>query len=419
MVFYAPWFADTDSTAIVDSGEARASVDTAHPRDPVLAEWFGGGRSSAGVTVNDKAVQGVTAAYRCVLLLAESVAGLPLKLYRHDGNRRVMATDHPAYYLFEDGPDDDMDGRLFREIGGIHLGFRGNYFARITVLRNGEFQLSPLDPDRMRVEKSERYGRYYKYFHGKGEEEILLPGEVLHIQGPGGDGLVGYNPIQVHRQSLGLTIAQDEFGARFFANGTHIGKVFGKEEGPLSEVAYNRLRSELTQKFSGMENAHRAIILEEGLKPLQIGMSARDAQFLDSRKFQVAEVCRIFGVPNHMVNDLERATFSNIEQMAKQFVDYSLMSWLQRWESRLNKTLLTQRDRRQGYYWKHNVNALLRGDSAARADFYQKAILSGYMTRNEVREKEDMNPIDGLDKPLAPQNMAAVNDEGDLQPVNE
>lgn len=411
MPFYTMWGSESDqsgetSLAVMESPERRGSVNIANPRDPILAEWFSGGAVSAGVTVNEKAVKGIPAALRCVAVLSQTVAGLPIRLMRKTPDGTITeAINHPLSRLFRDGPGLDMDGYQFRELAGVHLTLRGNFYAFIEVSASGMVQLFPINPDWVRVHKSASMGRIYEVFNPDGKSTMYSPDEIFHLQGIGSDGIHGLNPIQMHRQSLGLTLAQDEFGAAFYGNGTHLGNVFTKKEGYLSDEAFNRLKKELTEKRAGLKNSHQALILEEGLEPTQMSMSARDAQFIEARKFQVPEVCRIFGVPPHKVYDLERATFSNIEEQSIDFLQDSILPYTIRWEMRLNKTLLTERERREGYYWKHNVTGLLRANSQMRAQFYRDGINAGWLTRNEARAFEDLSPIEGLDKPLAPLNM--------------
>jgi HK97 family phage portal protein len=227
--------------------------------------------------------------------------------------------------------------------------------------------------------------------------------QLLHVKGLTLNGWLGISPIAYARESIGLALATEKFGGQLFKNGAKMGGVL-EHPGKLSDEAYKRVKESFDQATSG-ENAHKSALLEEGMKWSSVTMNANDSQFLETRKFQRGEIASIFRVPPHLIMDLERATFSNIEHMSLEFVQYSLMPWLTRIEKAIRRDVFTA-DEKKNYTLKFDVAALLRGDSASRSAYYASGITNGWMTRNEARSMEHMNPIEGLDIPLMQLNMA-------------
>ena len=281
--------------------------------------FFMGGTTS-GKTVTERSAMQMTAVYSCVRILAEAVAGLPLHLYRYtDGGGKEKALDHPLYRLLHDEPNPEMSSFVFRETLMTHLLLWGNAYAQ--VIRNGKNEsiaLYPLMPNKMSVDRDENGRLYYTYYRGSdeaikdiGSSVTLHPSEVLHIPGLGFDGLVGYSPIAMAKNAIGMAIACEEYGAKFFANGAAPGGVL---EHPGTIKDPQRVRESWQSTFGGSGNANKIAVLEEGMKYTPIGISPEQAQFLETRKFQINEIARIFRVPPHMVGDLEKSSFSNIEQ---------------------------------------------------------------------------------------------------------
>ena len=296
------------------------------------------GNSTAGKNVSESSAMQMTAVYACVRVLSEAVAGLPLHLYKYtDKGSKEKAIDHPLYFLLHDEPNPEMCSFVFRETMMTHLLLWGNAYAQI--IRNGKGEVMaiyPLMPSRMTVDRNERGELYYQYQLSrddaqtmKGSSVILKPSDVLHILGLGFDGLVGYSPIAMAKNAIGLSMATEEYGSKFFANGATPGGVL-EHPGTLKNPA--RVRESWNQAFGGSVNSNRVAVLEEGLKYTPITIAPDQAQFLETRKFQLNEIARIFRVPPHMIGDLERATFSNIEHLSLEFVKYSLDPWLVRWE---------------------------------------------------------------------------------------
>jgi HK97 family phage portal protein len=289
------------------------------------------------------------------------------------------------------------------------LTLRGNFYAIKNRIGRGDrrriVELLPVHPRYVEVKQDERWRLSYKIrFPGKAAWEIA-PENILHVRGLSLDGVTGLSPIGYMRESIGLSLAAEKHGARLFKNGARPGGVL-TVPGKLSDEAFARLKEQWQESFAGA-NVHKTAVLEEGASWAQLGMSNEDAQFLETRKFQRSEIAGIFRVPAHMVNDLERATFSNIEHMSRSFVTYSLMPWLVRMEQALWRDLLTEDEKRQGLYFKHNADGLLRGDSKSRAESLKTMREWGVINANEWRELEDMNPREdeGGETYLEPLNM--------------
>ena len=359
--------------------------------------FFMGG-STSGKRVNERSSMQMTAVYSCVRILSEAVAGLPLHFYRYtDNGGKEKAADHPLYFLLHDEPNPEMTSFVFRETLMTHLLLWGNAYAQI--IRNGRGEvigLYPLMPDRMNVERDGKGQLYYEYTAGmddaptvKGSTAILPPSEVLHIPGLGFDGLVGYSPIAMAKNAIGMAIACEEYGAKFFANGAQPGGVL-EHPGTLKDPA--RVRESWQSAFGGSHNANRVAVLEEGLKYTPVSVPPEQAQFLETRKFQVNEIARIFRVPPHMVGDLDKSSFSNIEQQSLEFVKYTLDPWVSRWEQSMSRALLTPEEKKK-YFVKFNVDGLLRGDYQSRMNGYAVGRQNGWMSANDIRELENLDRI--------------------------
>ena len=380
--------------------------------------FFGG--STAGKNVNERSAMQMTAVYSCVRILAEAVAGLPLHLYRYkeDGGKE-KALDHPLYNLLHDEPNPEMSSFVFRETLMTHLLLWGNAYAQI--IRNGKGEviaLYPLMPNRMVVDRDTKGRLYYQYTTStedaptmKGVTVNLPPSDVLHIPGLGFDGLVGYSPIAMAKNAIGMAIACEEYGAKFFANGAAPGGVL---EHPGTIKDPQRVRESWQSTFGGSGNSNKIAVLEEGMKYTPIGISPEQAQFLETRKFQVNEIARIFRVPPHMVGDLEKSSFSNIEQQSLEFVKYTLDPWVIRWEQTIHRSLLLP-DEKSQYFVKFNLEGLLRGDYQSRMNGYAIGRQNGWMSANDIRELENLDRIpaeEGGDLYLINGNMLPLKDAG-------
>ena len=376
--------------------------------------------STACKNVNERSAMQMTAVYSCVRILAEAVAGLPLHLYRYkeDGGKE-KALDHPLYNLLHDEPNPEMSSFVFRETLMTHLLLWGNAYAQI--IRNGKGEviaLYPLMPNRMVVDRDTKGRLYYQYTTStedaptmKGVTVNLPPSDVLHIPGLGFDGLVGYSPIAMAKNAIGMAIACEEYGAKFFANGAAPGGVL---EHPGTIKDPQRVRESWQSTFGGSGNSNKIAVLEEGMKYTPIGISPEQAQFLETRKFQVNEIARIFRVPPHMVGDLEKSSFSNIEQQSLEFVKYTLDPWVIRWEQTIHRSLLLP-DEKSQYFVKFNLEGLLRGDYQSRMNGYAIGRQNGWMSANDIRELENLDRIpaeEGGDLYLINGNMLPLKDAG-------
>ena len=358
---------------------------------------FGG--TTSGKAVNERSAMQMTAVYACVRILSEAIASLPLHVYRYtDTSGKEKAIQHPLYLRLHDEPNPEMSAFSFRETLMTHLLLWGNAFSQI--IRNGRGEviaLYPLMPDRMTVDRDSAGRLYYAYTRSDGDARtmgqksmvVLAPPDVLHIPGLGFDGLVGYSPIAMAKNAIGMGLACDEYGASFYQNGAQPGGVL---EHPGVVKDPKRVRDSWNAIYQGSGNAHRVAVLEEGMAYKPISVSPEQAQFLETRKFQIDEIARIFRVPPHMVGDLEKSSFSNIEQMALEFVKYSLAPWIARWEQAMQRALFSQ-DEKKRFFIRFNVEGLLRGDFKSRIESYAVGIQNGFYCPNDVRDLENMNLI--------------------------
>ena len=387
---------------------------------------FFGGTSASGKRVNERSAMQMTAVYSCVRILSEAVASLPLQFYRYtDTGGKEKAVDHPLYFLLHDEPNPEMTSFIFRETLMTHLLLWGNAYSQI--IRNGKGEvvaLYPLMPDRMKVDRDEHGRLYYEYTvydsddvdGRKGTNKVgrtvrLQPHDVLHIPGLGFDGLVGYSPIAMAKNAIGLAIATEEYGSKFFANGAAPSGVL---EHPGTIKDPSKVRESWQATFGGSGNANKIAVLEEGMKYTPISISPEQAQFLETRKFQIDEIARIFRVPPHMIGDLEKSSFNNIEQQSLEFVKYTLDPWVSRWEQAMVRALLTP-DEKKKYFFKFNVDGLLRGDYQSRMNGYATARQNGWMSANDIRELENLDRIpaeQGGDLYLINGNMTKLEDAG-------
>ncbi|WP_035287993.1 phage portal protein [Clostridium sp. KNHs214] len=380
--------------------------------------FFGG--TTSGKVVNERTAMQTTAVYACVRILAEAVASLPLHTYRYTKDGKEKVINHSLYYLLHDEPNPEMTSFVFRETLMSHLLLWGNAYAQI--IRDGRGQvigLYPLLPNKMSVDRTSSGEIYYIYTKDAGEnpnmqgysQVYLRKEEVLHIPGLGFDGLIGYSPIAMAKNAIGMAIATEEYGATFFSNGANPGGVL---EHPGIVKDPKRVRDSWNAVYQGSGNAHRIAVLEEGMKFNSIGIPPEQAQFLETRKFQINEIARIFRIPPHMIGDLEKSSFSNIEQQSLEFVKYTLDPWVIRWEQAIQKALLSPTEKKE-YFIKFNVDGLLRGDYASRMNGYAVGRQNGWLSANDVRELENLNRIPaelGGDLYLINGNMTKLQDAG-------
>lgn len=377
--------------------------------------------SSAGKTVTTQTAMQLTVVCACVRILAEAVAGLPLHMYRYTDRGKEKAIDNRLYYLLHDEPNPEMTSFTFRETMMAQLLTNGNAYAQKIFNNRGEIvAIYPLISAQMQVlrEPSGRLVYLYTYMpdDSKPNDTTVVPlrqEEIWNIPGLGFNGLIGFSPIDMARNALGLAMATEEYGSKFFANGAQPSGVL-EHPGVIKDA--EKLRTAWQAQFGGSGNSNKIAVLEEGLKYHPISIPPDQAQFLESRKFQINEICRMYRIPPHMVGDLEKSSFSNIEQQSLEFVKYTLDPWLCRWEQSMQRCLLN-RDDKQRYFWKFNVDGLLRGDYQSRMQGYAVGRQNGWLNANDIRELENMDEIpaaEGGDLYLVNGNMLPLRQAGNF-----
>lgn len=379
--------------------EQRSQATTLKDPAKWLVDWFGGATSATGIHVTSESARRITAVWCAVKILSEDLASLPLFVFqrRSDGRGKDRLPKHPLHRILHDSPNPWQTSFEWREMMQGHLCLRGNAYSEILYDgRGGIRALVPLHPDRVRVYDISGSGigeqpLVYHYTPVAGPARFLFMDEMLHLKGLSDDGLVGLSPISEFRETLGLSIGTETYAARFFGNYANPGGVLSHPK-TLTKDAAIRLREAWEQKHAGIENAHRVAVLEEGLTWTSIGVNPKDSQLLDSRKFSVVEVARIFRIAPHKLADLDRATFSNIEQQSIDHVVNTLRPWVVRWEQRLQAALLTSSERASGIFFEFNIDGLLRGDIQSRYAAYAVGRQWGWLSPNDVRGLENQNP---------------------------
>lgn len=394
-------------------------MQTGSPRDPVIAEWWGAsGMSAAGMSVTAESAMRAAAVFSCVRVLAEAVASLPLILYRRlpDGGKE-RATDHPMSSVVGRSPNGWQTRFEWVETSMAHLCLRGASYSRIAIDGKGRRQLIPMHPDRVRADMLDSGKIAYEYHPVRGGVQVLLQDEVLRVPFMVLDGVTPVSVIGQQRESIGATLAAQDYGARFFANDARPtgGYVSWETGNRFKDDEEERKFRENWQRYMTGPNRHKTAFLKSGMKFNELGMTNDDAQFLDTRKYQRSEIAGMFRVPLHMIGDLERSTNNNIEHQGIEFVVHTLGPWLARWEQALSRDLLTETEQDE-YFFEFLTAGLLRGDATARSAYFQRAILTGWMSRNEVRAIDNLNKAPGLDEYIVPVNMLPTDLLGKSQP---
>lgn len=388
-------------------GGERRGVKTAPPRDPVIAEWWGSSSLTAtGLSITPNTAMRSAAVYACVRVLTDTISTLPVHLFEKtpNGGRRQL-NDHPLTMLIGGRPHRALTSVQWRQMAMAHVALRGNAYAEIVMANDGRItELVPLPPDRVRAFWAPDGRRAYEYQPEIGPRRILLQSEMLHLMGLSVDGLKGLNPIELHRETIGLSMAAHEYGARFFGNNA-APKGALKMPGTLNDEAAKILRESWERRHKGLENAHRIAILDAGMEFVPVGMSNEDAQYIQTMGFTAVDITRIFRVPPHKIGILDRATFTNIEHQALEFVTDTVLPIAISFESALNNALLTEEERRIRYF-KFNLAGLLRGDFKSRMEGYAIGRNGGWLSANDILRSEDMDPIANGDVYLTPLNMA-------------
>lgn len=394
------------------------------PRDAISsAPEFGFGKAATNKNVTEQTSIQLTSVYACVRVIAETIASLPLNVYRRNGDgSQEVAHDHELQWLLHDVPNDEMTSFVWREQMLTQLLLWGNSYTQI--IRSGKksiVQLYPLLSSNMSVDREANGNLKYEYQLADGSTVQLRPEEVLHIPALGFDGVMGYSPIALAKAAIGLSLAAEEYGGKFFANGA---MPTGVLEHPGKPKDMERVRASWNKAYGGSENAGKVAILEEGMKFSRISMPNNEAQFLETRKFQVNEICRIYRVPPHMIGDLEHATFSNIEHQSISFAVHTIRPWVVRIEQAINRALIPENERGKVYV-RFNMDGLMRGDYKSRMEGYAIARQNGWMSANDIRALEDMNLIpdeEGGNRYLVNGNMVPIEKAGeafDAKPAEE
>lgn len=360
-----------------------------------------------------RAVQ-TSAVYACVRILAETIASLPLHLYKAGPDGTVIKADNlPEYTLLHDEPNSYQTSYVWREQEMFQAALWGKGICELQrdQMTGRVIGIYPIPAWEAQAELVKDGNALKKVWNVGGEQ--IDDRDVLHIPAPGWNGLDGVSPIALHRASVTMSLNAEEFGANFFKNGTRLSGVL-EHPGKVSAEAAARLRESWQQVYAGKANAGKVAVLEEGMKFNALSMPLADAQYLETRKFQVSDIARIFRIPPHMIGDLERATFSNIEQQSIEFVQHTILPWITRWEQELNRKLFAHSTVLKGrYFVRFNLAGLLRGDLNSRYRAYAIGRQWGWLSANDVRELEDLNPIRGGDVYLSPLNMVPAGETGE------
>ena len=388
-------------------------VDDPKAWDPSL--WnLSGAQSLSGETVTEQSALTYSAVWNAVTLIAGTIASLPLHLMQMKAEKKRIASDRVMYRVLHDQANPFMTAKTLRETLMGHILLWGNGYAEKVVNGYGELvQLWPIAPNL--VTPMWQDGKIvYRVQVGK-EDKYFTRDKILHIPGIGFDGLMGYSVVAMARKSIGLGMAMETFGSLYFGNGTHPG-VIVSHPNQLSAAAHANLKKSLTEGYSGLGQSHRLLLLEEGMKLEKVGVPPEDAQFLESRQFQIPEIARWFNLPPHKLKDLTRSSFNNIESEQRSFYTDTLLPWLVTLEQNYNMQLLTDSDRalsgRGRLYYKHIVEGILRADAAGRGAFYREMFNIGAFSINEIRPLEDKDPIEGGDIHLVPMNMTPLQNAG-------
>jgi len=385
-----------------------------HPGTPAqwLIDYFGGRESKSGVAVTEESALYSTAVYSCIRLLSSTLASLPLILYKRLEKGKDRATAHPTYNLAHKKANPEMPAYIFRETLMAHILIYGNAYAQIIRDQTGyPVQLWPLRPDRTTIDRVN--GKLVYEYENDMKTKIFKAEEILHIPGLGFDGIQGYSSIKLLNEAIGLSLATEQFGSMFFGEGTHpSGVITLPADRSLGKDPNPTFLKSLKDGFAGLGKSHKLMLLEDGMKLEMVGVDPEKAQALETRRFQLNEIARFYGVQPHMVGELTKSSFNNIEEQGLEFVVYTLRPWLIRWEQYHDMQLLSEKEQNK-YFYEFLIDGLLRGNMEARSGFYQKGVNNGWYSVNDVLEMENRNPVDGGDKRFIPMNLIPLDKAGD------
>lgn len=368
-----------------------------------------GARTKSGILVNEWSALNLPVVYACVGRISNPIGMFPIQVFRREADgTAVEDKDHKLNTILRRRPNPYMNARTLKKTGQAHALLWGNAYLEIQRNNRGEVVgLWPLMPWATHPDRKDDTLQYRTVIDGT---SFTLPDEnVIHVMDLSLDGYCGLSQICLARAAVGLAQAAEQFGEKFFANDARSGG-FLQHPGKLGDKAVSNIQNSFEEQ-GGLDNAHRVKVLEEGMKYISTTIPPDDAQFLSTRQFQIAEIARIYNVPLFLLQENTKDTSwgSGLEQMMIAFVVHTLQPWTEAWEQEINWKCFTEKEREQGYFVKFNMNALLRGDMAARAEFYKGGITDGWMLRSEARDKEDLPPVEGLDVPLRQANMVPAN----------
>lgn len=393
----------------------RKKAGSGMDRSPWGSFWFSslGMGTASGVSINSNNAMMLGGVFRAVSLVSGHMGMLPIRFYEAGTHKRIK--NHPIQRLLSTNPNPYQNAFEWREMLQGHLELRGNAYNQIVSDNKGAIKaLVPIHPDRVKVTLLDNGDVSYTVQMLDGTLQPFSRSNIWHIRELSSDGYVGLSRIQYARESLGLSLSAQSYGSRFFANDARPSSGWIEQQNVFKDEQSREVFTEQVQRYNSGSNRGRIMVLEAGMKFHEVGLSNDDAQFLETRKFQVEEIARWFGIPPHKIGSLEKATFSNIEQQALEYVQDALQPRATRWENAIQSSLLFDDEEIDVRF---DFHELLRGDAASRGAYYHNAILDGWMTRNEAREMEGMEPIEGLDKPLVAVNMAILDTNGNVQQV--
>lgn len=375
--------------------------------DQMIREFLSGNDviGTDDISVSADSALKFSAVFSCLRVLAETFASVPIAEYRKKANGDREKTDETGLFdILHNVPNDEMSAFNFREMGMFQINTGGNFVAvREKNMLGQIIGLTPLNWEKVEISRDSATGKLVYKFRGT-SEKIYNRADVFHVPGVSLNGVVGVSPIEYAAQSIKLGLTYEKFGINFYKNGAIPSGIF-KHPGFLKDEAYKRLKEDLKKNYQGLMNAGIPIIAEDGLDFAQLTMKLADAELLQSKKFQIEDICRIYRVPLHLVQNLDKATFSNIEQQSLEFVMYTMLPWFRRWEDCINCQLLTKEQRSQGYYFEYNMSGLLRGDAASMATAFATGRQWGWLSVNDIRRMMNLNSIPNGDIYLEPLNM--------------
>lgn len=384
------------------------------PSSELIEGLTGGVTGSSGVPVTEASALRVATVYACVRVLSTIFGALPTHLYRVDGDRREKATDHPLYALLHDMPNNEMTAYTVKQMMMSFIGLRGTGFSEFA--RDGRGVIREIYPltGEVKVDRDKSQRLIYDHYDGH-QNRVIRDDRIWRITGYTHNGITGLTPLSLARETFGNAIANMEYAGSMFKNGAKFSGLLKVVEKVNDKETRKSIREAFMEGFKGPSNAGGIGLLHNGADFVQTSMTPVDAQFIESAKFNRTDICGFFGVPPHMVGDLEKATYSNIEQQSLDFVIYSLMPYMVNFEQSIYRDLLTPEERKT-YKAKSSAQALLRGDSKARSEFYRSMINNGLMTHNEARKLEEMNPVEGGDNRYMQTAMGRIDENGDVTP---